>query len=55
MRKKAGVRTDQDHNKVDSSHALYDTRLMDDLVIATKSSAYLNLKIGLEGTANRDA
>jgi 2-aminobenzoate-CoA ligase len=41
--------------KAQISHALCDTRLMEDLVTAAKSSAYLTTVVGFDGTANHDA
>jgi len=37
------------------THALCDTRLMEDLVIAAKTSGYLRTVVGFDGTANHDA
>ena len=37
------------------SHALCDTRLMEDLVTAAKGSAFLKTVVGFDGTANHDA
>ena len=42
-------------DKAEVSHALCDTRLMEDLVTAAKSSAYLTTVVGFDGTANHDA
>lgn len=42
-------------NKAEVSLALCDTRLMDELVICAKDSAYLKTVIGFDGTANHDA
>jgi len=42
-------------DKAQISHALCDTRLMEDLVTAAKSSAYLTTVVGFDGTANHDA
>lgn len=42
-------------DKAEISHALCDTRLMDELVSAAKGSKYLNTVIGFDGTANHDA
>ena len=41
--------------KAEISHALCDTRLMEELVICAKTSAYLKTVIGFDGTANHDA
>ncbi|MCQ0968847.1 AMP-binding protein (plasmid) [Paracoccus sp. TK19116] len=42
-------------DKAQVSHALCDTRLMDDLVAAAKGSDMLETVIGFDGTANHDA
>lgn len=42
-------------DKAEITHALCDTRLMDELVSAAKGSKYLNTVIGFDGTANHDA
>lgn len=42
-------------DKAQISHALCDTRLMEDLVTAAKGSAFLKTVIGFDGTANHDA
>jgi 2-aminobenzoate-CoA ligase len=42
-------------NKAEVSLALCDTRLMDELVICAKDSAYLKTVVGFDGTANHDA
>jgi 2-aminobenzoate-CoA ligase len=42
-------------DKAEISHALCDTRLMEDLVVAAKGSAHLKTVIGFDGTANHDA
>ncbi|RMC33322.1 AMP-binding protein [Paracoccus alkanivorans] len=42
-------------DKAEISHALCDTRLMDELVSAAKGSKHLNTVIGFDGTANHDA
>lgn len=42
-------------DKARVSHALCDTRLMDELVAAAKDSAFLNTVVGFDGTANHDA
>ena len=42
-------------DKAEISHALCDTRLMEDLVTAAKDSAFLKTVIGFDGTANHDA
>jgi 2-aminobenzoate-CoA ligase len=42
-------------DKAQVSHALCDTRLMDDLVGCQKDSAFLKTVIGFDGTANHDA
>lgn len=42
-------------DKAQVSHALCDTRLMDDLVACQKDSAFLKTVIGFDGTANHDA
>ncbi len=42
-------------DKAEVSHALCDTRLMEDLVSAAKGSAFLTTVVGFDGTANHDA
>ena len=42
-------------DKAEISHALCDTRLMDELVACAKDSRYLKSVIGFDGTANHDA
>ncbi|GGF77237.1 2-aminobenzoate-CoA ligase [Paracoccus acridae] len=42
-------------DKAQVSHALCDTRLMEDLVACQKDSAFLKTVIGFDGTANHDA
>ncbi len=42
-------------NKAEITHALCDTRLMQDLVACQKGSAHLHTVIGFDGTANHDA
>ncbi|MFV0300254.1 MAG: AMP-binding protein [Paracoccus sp. (in: a-proteobacteria)] len=42
-------------DKAEISHALCDTRLMDELVAAAKDSAFLKTVVGFDGTANHDA
>src|SRR5436309_12570509 len=42
-------------DKAESSLALCDTRLMDELVTCAKSSAFLKKVVGFDGTANHDA
>lgn len=42
-------------NKAQISHALCDTRLMDELSICAKDSAILKTVVGFDGTANHDA
>lgn len=42
-------------DKAQISHALCDTRLMDELTRAAKDSKYLETVIGFDGTANHDA
>lgn len=42
-------------DKARISHALCDTRLMDDLVSAAKDSVHLATVVGFDGTANHDA
>lgn len=42
-------------DKAQVSHALCDTRLMDELVLCAKGSRYLKNVIGFDGTANHDA
>ncbi|MDZ4096295.1 MAG: AMP-binding protein [Paracoccaceae bacterium] len=41
--------------KAEISHALCDTRLMEDLVVCGKGSRFLKTIIGFDGTANHDA
>lgn len=42
-------------NKAEISHALCDTRLMDEMVLCAKGSAFLKTVVGFDGTANHDA
>ncbi len=42
-------------DKARISHALCDTRLMEDLVTAAKGSSFLKTVVGFDGTANHDA
>ncbi|GIX15543.1 MAG: 2-aminobenzoate-CoA ligase [Paracoccaceae bacterium] len=42
-------------DKAEISHALCDTRLMDELVTCAKGSRFLKTVIGFDGTANHDA
>jgi 2-aminobenzoate-CoA ligase len=42
-------------NKAEISHALCDTRLMEELVACEKGSKFLHTVIGFDGTANHDA
>lgn len=42
-------------DKAQVSHALCDTRLMDELVAAAKGSEHLRTVVGFDGTANHDA
>lgn len=42
-------------DKAEISHALCDTRLMDELVTCAKTSAYLTSVVGFDGTSNHDA
>ncbi len=42
-------------DKAEVTHALCDTRLMDELVACAKDSRYLDKVIGFDGTANHDA
>ncbi len=42
-------------DKAEISHALCDTRLMEDIVACGKSSKYLKTIVGFDGTANHDA
>ena len=42
-------------DKAESSHALCDTRLMDELVTCSKSSKFLKSLVGFDGTSNHDA
>ena len=42
-------------DKAEISHALCDTRLMDELVACAKESAFLETVVGFDGTANHDA
>ncbi len=41
--------------KAEISHALCDTRLMEELVLCGKGSAFLRTVVGFDGTANHDA
>jgi len=42
-------------DKAEISHALCDTRLMDELVTVAKDSAFLKTVVGFDGTSNHDA
>lgn len=42
-------------DKAEITHALCDTRLLDELVSCSKDSSYLKTVIGFDGTANHDA
>jgi 2-aminobenzoate-CoA ligase len=42
-------------DKAEISHALADTRLMDELVACAKTSPFLRTVVGFDGTANHDA
>ena len=42
-------------NKAEITHALCDTRLMEELVACQKDSAFLQTVVGFDGTANHDA
>ncbi len=42
-------------DKAEITHALCDTRLMEELVTCAKGSAYLRTVVGFDGTANHDA
>ena len=42
-------------DKAEISHALCDTRLMDEMTTCAKSSAYLKTVVGFDGTSNHDA
>ncbi|MDJ1015548.1 MAG: benzoate-CoA ligase family protein [Paracoccaceae bacterium] len=42
-------------DKAEVSHALCDTRLMDELTAAAKGSRYLKTVVGFDGTSNHDA
>ena len=42
-------------DKAEISHALCDTRLMDELTTCAKTSRYLKTVVGFDGTANHDA
>lgn len=42
-------------NKAEISHALCDTRLMEEMVACAKGSAFLKTVVGFDGTANHDA
>jgi 2-aminobenzoate-CoA ligase len=42
-------------DKAEISHALCDTRLMDELVLCAKDSAFLKSVVGFDGTSNHDA
>jgi len=42
-------------DKAEISHALCDTRLMDEIVLAAKSSKFLKSVVGFDGTSNHDA
>ena len=41
--------------KAEISHALCDTRLMDEMTLCAKDSAFLKTVVGFDGTANHDA
>lgn len=42
-------------DKAEISHALCDTRLMDELALAARDSGFLKTVVGFDGTANHDA
>ncbi|MFC2968919.1 AMP-binding protein [Acidimangrovimonas pyrenivorans] len=42
-------------DKAEVSHALCDTRLMDEMIACAKGSAFLETVVGFDGTANHDA
>jgi 2-aminobenzoate-CoA ligase len=42
-------------DKAEITHALCDTRLMEDLVVVSKGSRFLKTVVGFDGTANHDA
>ena len=42
-------------NKAEITHALCDTRLMDELAICAKTSGFLKTVVGFDGTSNHDA
>lgn len=42
-------------DKAEISHALCDTRLMDELAVCAKKSKYLKTVVGFDGTSNHDA
>ena len=42
-------------DKAEVSHALCDTRLMDEMAICAKTSAHLKIVVGFDGTSNHDA
>ncbi len=42
-------------DKAEISHALCDTRLMEELILCEKDSAFLKTVVGFDGTANHDA
>ncbi len=42
-------------DKAEISHALCDTRLMEELVTCAKGSRFLKTVVGFDGTANHDA
>ena len=42
-------------DKAEITHALCDTRLMDDLVVCARASRFLNTVVGFDGTSNHDA
>ncbi|GAB1364139.1 AMP-binding protein [Rhodobacter sp.] len=42
-------------DKAEITHALCDTRLMDELIVAAKGSRFLKTVVGFDGTANHDA
>ncbi len=42
-------------DKAEITHALCDTRLMEELILCAKDSAFLRTVIGFDGTANHDA
>ena len=42
-------------DKAEITHALCDTRLMDEMAICAKTSGFLKTVIGFDGTSNHDA